>query len=67
MGPPRPWSANRASLALPQSTLPAYIMPLLFTDRDKEESCTKDEPTVAMVVSKPPFHLSTIHPNHPVF
>lgn len=34
-----------------------YVMPLLFIDRDKDECCKKDVPTVAMTLSKPPFAL----------
>lgn len=39
----------------------------LFIDRDKEESCTKDVPTVAMALPKPPFCPLLISPNHLAF
>lgn len=44
---------------MPGSTFAAYVMPLLFTGRDKEECHTKDVPTVAMAVAKPPSLPST--------
>lgn len=54
------WPTARQCQGLsPNSAFAAYVMPLLFTGRDKEESCTEDVPTVAMTVSKPPSPPST--------
>lgn len=55
------WFSPRMKHILP------YVMSSLFIDRDKEESCTKDVPTVAMALSKPPFCPLLIPPNHLVF
>lgn len=44
----------------PAEHICSYIMPVLLTGKDKEESHTKAVPTVAMAVSKPP---SLIPPN----
>lgn len=45
----------------------SFVMLSLFIDRDKEESCTKDVPTVAMALPKPPFCPLLISPNHLAF
>lgn len=38
----------------PAEHICSYVMPVLLTGKDKEESRTKAVPTVAMAVSKPP-------------
>lgn len=57
--PPGPRPASAKGSVLTEGAFAAYVMPLLFTGRDKEESCTEDVPTVAMTVSKPPSPPST--------
>lgn len=55
MVPPGPQPASGEGLVPTESTFAAYVMPLLFTGRDKEQSLTKDVLAVAMTVSKPPL------------
>ena len=52
--PPGPQPASGEGPVPTESTFAAYVTLLVFTDRDKEQSRTKDVLTVAMTVSKPP-------------
>lgn len=49
LSPPVTWAQTTGN------TFAAYVMPSLFTGRDKEECRTKDVPTVAMAVAEPPL------------
>lgn len=44
----------------PAEHICSYVMPVLLTGKDKEESRTKAVPTVAMAVSKPPSLIPPI-------
>ena len=66
--PPGPQPASGEGPVPTVSAFAAYVMPLVFTGRDKEQSRTKDVLAVAMTVSKPLLHPLLIPPNlGPVF